>query len=77
MLGRRLEGVWDQEADAEVGEEHLLFPLLEREGRCIGDTEVRGAGRMQSEDTGAVVGRHLEYLISVGCFSPPRHRKRR
>lgn len=78
VFGRRLEaldsGVWIKrltQRGLKVGEEHLLFPLLdvlEREGRCIGDTEVRGAGRMQSEDTGAVVGRNLEYLISVGFF---------
>lgn len=86
VFGRRLEALdaelWIQRLKQrvlEVGEEHLLFPLLdvlERDGRSIGDAEVHRTERTEGkdsetglEDIGAVVRRNLEYLVSVGFFS--------
>ncbi|MCJ1277043.1 hypothetical protein MMC21_004852 [Puttea exsequens] len=57
----------------EVGEEHLLFPLLdvlERDGGNLGDGEVQDGGK-SSEDTRAVVRRNLQYLIEVGFLPSP------
>lgn len=67
-----LEGkVWMQKLIAkvlEVGDMHLLFPLLDvlqRDGESLGEVE-RSKDLVTREDTKAVVRRNLEHLIETG-----------
>ena len=69
----------------DVGESHLLFPLLdvlEREGGDIGEVEARLEAKSDKEpheDATAVIRRNLEYLINDGFLPSPDKlaRKRR
>ena len=89
FFGTRLEAldatVWIRRLKQrvlEVGEKHLLFPLLdvlERDGCSIGDPGVCCAENVNPqasehalEDTVAVVRRNLEYLVSIGFFPSVR-----